>query len=200
MLGGGALSLFRKHSFLAQEQSQSTLATDIEPSERQAMAGVAEDFMRQLNAPGLSLAVARDGRIVYEQSLGVTGHGSKERLTTSHLFRIASVSKPITSAAILRLMEQGRVQIEETVFGRRGILATRYSGSTYEPGIEQITIDHLLTHTSGGWSNLENDPMFLNVGMDQAELISWTLKNQALAILREKCSPIPTSVIASWVG
>ncbi len=97
-------------------------------------------------------------------------------------------------------MEQGRVQIEETVFGRRGILATRYSGSTYEPGIEQITIDHLLTHTSGGWSNLENDPMFLNVGMDQAELISWTLKNQALAILREKCSPIPTSVIASWVG
>jgi CubicO group peptidase (beta-lactamase class C family) len=180
MLGGGALGLFRKHSFLSQEQSQSTLATDIEPSERQAMAGVAEDFMRQLNAPGLSLAVARDGRIVYEQSLGFTGHGSKERLTTSHLFRIASVSKPITSAAILRLMEQGRLQIEETVFGKRGILGTRYGGPTYGPGIEQITIDHLLTHTAGGWSNLENDPMFLNVGMDQAELISWTLKNQAL--------------------
>lgn len=136
--------------------------------------------MRQLNAPGLSVAIARDGRIVYKESFGYTGHGSKERLTTSHLFRIASVTKPITSAAILKLMEQGRLQTEATVFGKHGILGTRYGGPTYEPGVEQITIDQLLTHTSGGWSNLGNDPMFLNVRMDQAELISWALKNQAL--------------------
>lgn len=180
MIGGGALCLCRQHSFLPQEQSQSTLASEIEPSERQAIAGAAEDFMRQLNAPGLSVAIARDGRIVYKQSFGYTGHGSKERLTTSHLFRIASVTKPITSAAILKLMEQGRLQTEATVFGKHGILGTRYGGPTYEPGVEQITIDQLLTHTSGGWSNLGNDPMFLNVRMDQAELISWALKNQAL--------------------
>lgn len=180
MLGAGALGLFREHSFLTQENSQSATASDIQPSERRAMTTVAEDFMRQLNAPGLSLAIARDGRIVYEQSFGFAGHGSTERLTTSHLFRIASVSKPITSAAILRLMEQGRLQLEETVFGKGGILGTRYGGPTYEPGVEQITIDHLLTHTAGGWGNLENDPMFLNVGMNQEELISWTLKNQVL--------------------
>jgi CubicO group peptidase (beta-lactamase class C family) len=153
----------------------------IEPSERQAMAAVAEDFVRKLDAPGLSVAIAYDGRLVYEEAFGFTGRNSRERLTTSHLFRIASVSKPITSAAIFGLIEKGRLRSEDRVFGRYGILGTKYGSPPYGHGVEQITIDQLLTHTSGGWSNLTNDPMFLNIGLDQAELISWALDNQPLS-------------------
>jgi hypothetical protein len=91
------------------------------------------------------------------------------------------VSKPITSAAIFGLIEKGRLRSEDRVFGRYGILGTKYGSPPYGHGVEQITIDQLLTHTSGGWSNLTNDPMVLNIGLDQAELISWALDNQPLS-------------------
>jgi CubicO group peptidase (beta-lactamase class C family) len=101
------------------------------------------------------------------------------RITPSNLFRIASVSKPITSAAIFSLIEKGRLRTEDTIFGEGNVLGTKYGKRPYRQGIGQITIDHLLTHTSGGW-DLWHDPMFSNPGMDQAELISWALDNEPL--------------------
>jgi CubicO group peptidase (beta-lactamase class C family) len=138
------------------------------------MAEVAEDYRRKFDAPGLSVAIARDGRVAYAQAFGVTGHDSRKQLTTSNLFRIASVSKPITSAAIFHLIEEGRLRLDDTVIGRSGVLGTQYGRKPYGQGIEQITIDHLLTHTSGDW-DLWHDPMFSKPEMDQAELISWAL-------------------------
>src|SRR5437868_13429649 len=101
-------------------------------------------------APGLSIAIAQNGRLAYEQAFGVTGRDSREELTPSHLFRIASVSKPITSAAIFSLIEKGRLRSEDRIFGKDGILGAEYGKQPYGPGVEQITVDHLLTHTSGG--------------------------------------------------
>jgi len=154
--------------------------SEIEQSEREVMAFVAEDFRRKFDAPGLSVAIAQDGRLVYEQAFGVTGHDSREQLTTSNLFRIASVSKPITSAAIFSLVEEGHLKTGDTVFGKRGILSTQYGKQPYGPGVEQITIDHLLTHTSGGWDLFSDDPMFSHLEMNHAELISWALNHQPL--------------------
>jgi len=150
---------------------------EITDAERRAMADVAESFRRSIDAPGLSIAIARDGRLEYAQGFGTIGHDSGEPLTTSNLFRIASVSKPITSAAIFSLIEDGRLRADDTVFGVHGILGTRYGHRPYAAGIEQITIDHLLTHSSGGWG-AEHDPMFLNTSLDQAELITWALDAQ----------------------
>jgi CubicO group peptidase (beta-lactamase class C family) len=157
-----------------------SLSNEIEPSEREAMANVAENFRRKFAVPGLSIAIAQNGRLAYEQAFGVTGRDSREELTPSHLFRIASVTKPITSATILSLIEKGRLRSDDRVFGKGGILGADYGRQPYGPNVEQITIDHLLTHTSGGWDNGPDDPMFSNVGMSQAELISWTLNNQPL--------------------
>jgi len=153
---------------------------EIQQSEQEAMASVAEDFRGKFAVPGLSIAIAQNGRLAYEQAFGVAGRDSREELTPSHLFRIASVSKPITSAAIFSLIEKGRVRSEDRVFGTDGILGAEYGKQPYGPGVEQITIDHLLTHTSGGWDNGPDDPMFSNVGMNHAQLISWTLNNQPL--------------------
>ena len=89
------------------------------------------------------------------------------------------MTKPITSAAIFSLIEKGHLRNGDRIFGKHGILGTKYGSPPYGQGVEQITIDHLLTHTSGGW-DFSNDPMFLNPAMDQAELISWTLDNQPL--------------------
>jgi hypothetical protein len=47
--------------------------------------------------------------------------------------------------------------------------------------VSEITIDHLLTHTIGGWPNGRGDPMFSNNNMNYRELIAWTLENLPLA-------------------
>ena len=49
------------------------------------MAGVAENFRGKFDAPGLSIAIARNGRMAYAEAFGVTGHDSREPLTTSNL-------------------------------------------------------------------------------------------------------------------
>ena len=105
----------------------------------------------------------------------MTGHDASESLTTSNLFRIASISKTLTSVAIFSLIEKGSLRLDDTVFGDRGILGTQFGRQPYGPGIEQITIDHLLTHSCGGWDNGPGDPMFTDSRTDQAELISFIL-------------------------
>jgi CubicO group peptidase (beta-lactamase class C family) len=154
-------------------------ARELTESERRAMASVAESFRQRISSPGLSIAIARGGRFEYAETFGTIGHDSRQPLTTSTLFRIASVTKPITSAAIFSLIEDGLLRSDDTVFGARGILGTRYGHRPYGPGIEQITVDHLLTHSSGGWGPA-HDPMFFDTSLDQTELISRALDTQPL--------------------
>ena len=117
------------HTFAAEPESQPTPTE----SEAAAIATIVRQLMKQYDAPGLSLAVARHGQLVYEMGFGYADRTTGERVTTSSLFRIASVSKPITSVAIFSLIEQGRVGLNDLVFGAGGILkfdyAARYLGS-----------------------------------------------------------------------
>jgi CubicO group peptidase (beta-lactamase class C family) len=155
-------------------------ADEISERERAAMAATAEAFRTKYGVPGLSIAIARKGRHVYEEAFGVADRERGESLAPSHLFRIASVTKPITSSAIFDLVEIGRLKLEDRVFGRGAVLGTRFGRMPYGRHIEEITIEHLLTHTGGGWQNDIRDPMFRNPGMNHEELISWTLDSVPL--------------------
>jgi CubicO group peptidase (beta-lactamase class C family) len=150
---------------------------DIAPAERAAMAELAAGFMQSYSVPGLSVAIGRGGGLVYQEAFGSADRDRGEPLTPRHRFRIASVTKPITLVAIFSLIEQGRLRLEDRVFGT-GVLATDFG--TPGRGAEEITIAHLLTHTGGGWSNAHDDPMFMDPRMAQAELIAWTLRNRPL--------------------
>jgi len=147
------------------------------PTERQAMARVAEAFMREFAAPALSVAITRNARVVYDQPFGVSSLESGEPLEASNLFRIASVTKPITSVAIFTLFERGKVRLSDKVFGPGAILGTDYGAPPYRHFVQEITVDQLLTHTCGGWQNDSSDPMFRFPAMNHAQLISWTLEN-----------------------
>jgi CubicO group peptidase (beta-lactamase class C family) len=136
--------------------------------------------MAKFDVPGLSVAIAQHGRFVYESAFGVANREPREQLTTANLFRIASVTKPITSVTVFSLMEKGKLRLNDTVFGGNGILGKKYGSPPYKRFVEEITIDHLLTHTCGGWENNNDDPMFHHPEMDHAQLISWTLDNQPL--------------------
>jgi CubicO group peptidase (beta-lactamase class C family) len=153
---------------------------DISASEGEQMAAVAAAFMRAFDAPGLSVAIARGGRVVYENAFGVADRQSGERLTGANLFRIASVSKPITATAIFALIERGKLRQQDKVFGAGAVLGMKFGTPPYKSWVEDITIDHLLTHSCGGWDNSSDDPMFENAGMDHAQLIGWTLDTKLL--------------------
>jgi len=161
----------------------SAFAAEAEPKptteELATLAGIAQKFLEQYNAPGLSVAIARHGQIVYAEGFGVADKATNDKVTPAHLFRIASVSKPITSVAIYTLIEQGKLRLDDLVFGTSGLLGADY-GKVDQPFVEEITLHHLLTHTCGGWGNKANDPMFGHSSMNHHDLIVWTLKNQAL--------------------
>jgi len=150
------------------------------PSERAAMADVALEFMRRFDVPGLSVAIAHHGRLVYESAFGESNRQTRQRLGVNNLFRIASVTKPITSTAIFTLIERGRIAQNDRVFGPGAVLGIKFGKPPYARWIADITVDHLLTHTCGGWDNSHDDPMFENVGMDHSQLIVWTLETKPL--------------------
>src|SRR3954469_14616996 len=60
---------------------------------------------------GAVILVMRDGRVAYERAFGWADREAKRRMTTDAMFRIASQSKAITSAALLSLVEQGTVAV-----------------------------------------------------------------------------------------
>ena len=148
-------------------------------SERQAIAGIAREFMERFKVPGMSATIACAGKFVLRQGFGLADVAAKTPVTPDHLFRIASVSKPFTSAAIFSLVEAGHLRLDDFVFGEKGRLGFDFAKAPPEP-VKEITVRHLLTHTCGGWPNKSADPMFLHPAMGHRELIEWTLANQPL--------------------
>ena len=144
------------------------------------MEAVILEFMATHNVPGLSVAVAKDDRIVFARGFGLADKAAGEHVTVRSRFRIASISKPITAVAALRLVEEGALRLSDRVFGAEGLLGATYGTQPYKQHIEEITVENLLAHTSGGWQNDANDPMFQHPEMDHSQLISWTLDNTAL--------------------
>lgn len=115
-------------------------------------------FKETYSIPGVSIAISRTQHsdVVYKTGLGFSITEENVRTQPNHLFRLASISKQFTSICIMKLMEEGLLSLEDTVFGEGGILASSFSGVT-ERG-SQVTVRHLLEHTSG-WTS-SPDPMF----------------------------------------
>jgi CubicO group peptidase (beta-lactamase class C family) len=146
-----------------------------------AMDEVVLAFMTAHQVPGMSLAVARGGIPAHQRAYGIADLGSGEKVTPWYLFRIASVSKPITSVAVFQLIEQGKLKLDDPVFGPGAILGTEYGHPPYNPHVAKIRLKHLLSHTAGGWQNDDSDPMFRNTAMSHRELIGWAIDELPLA-------------------
>lgn len=146
------------------------------PSSReQRIRAIAEGFLREHGIQGMSIAYGRAGKIEFESGYGFADVQGTEAVTPQHRFRIASVSKPFTATAVMRCIERGLLKPDSRVFGPQGIL-----GGDCSEDVAAVTVDQLLTHSSGGWANDKDDPMFKNPQMSHAELIAWTLANQKL--------------------
>jgi CubicO group peptidase (beta-lactamase class C family) len=120
------------------------------------------DLMRKYDIPGGAVAVLRDGKLIYARGFGYADVEHKTPVQPDALFRIASVSKPITGVAIMKLVEDGKLALDDRVAPLIAHLAPA-PGAAVDPRWEQITIRHLLNHM-GGWDrdkpNGGFDPMF----------------------------------------
>lgn len=93
-----------------------------------------------LEAPGLSVALVVDDELAWSKGYGLADVENEVPARGDTVYRIASISKPLSATAVLQLVERGRVQLDDPVWKHVPAFRER-------PAV--ITLRHLLTHTSG---------------------------------------------------
>jgi CubicO group peptidase (beta-lactamase class C family) len=144
----------------------SVAATEAAEPRGRALPGL-EPFDREFAAliekwgiPGGNLAVARDGRLLLSRGYGLADRSSATPVEPDTLFRLGSLSKPITAVAILLLVEDGRLGLDDralTILGEIGPRPDRI----HDPRVRAITVRHLLQHTAGFDRTKSGDVVFM---------------------------------------
>ena len=126
------------------------------------------DDINNNKIPGAVVLVGNEKGIVYQKAFGVKNPLTNEKYATDDIFRIASMTKAITSVAVLKLWEDGRINLDDPIekyipeFKDTEILETfneKDSSYTSKPSTKKITIRQLLTHTSGiGYDFIDGNP------------------------------------------
>jgi CubicO group peptidase (beta-lactamase class C family) len=108
--------------------------------------------------PGVVAAVTNKNQMLYLKAFGKQDVAQSVPMSTDTVFRIASMTKPVTSVGVMMLYEQGKLRLDDAagtyvaaLKGREVIAAFNEKDATYttRPAKREITIRHLLTHTSG---------------------------------------------------
>jgi N-acyl-D-amino-acid deacylase len=122
------------------------------------------DFIKEHRVPGASIAVTDRGRVVFARGYGYADVAEKKSVQPTSLFRVASISKPITSVAILQLIEQNKLNLDDKVIEVLDHeVDIKAAGDKFDPRLRDITIRHLLEHR-GGWDRGQSfDAMFQSV-------------------------------------
>jgi CubicO group peptidase (beta-lactamase class C family) len=105
-----------------------------------------EDRMKHYRVPAVSVAVVNDGRVEWARAWGMAEVETATRADTRTLFQAASISKPVTALAALRLVEQGRLSLDGNVNDRLRTWKVPESALTAN---QPVSLRGLLTHTAG---------------------------------------------------
>jgi CubicO group peptidase (beta-lactamase class C family) len=114
-----------------------------------------QEYVDQARIAGAVALVLRDGKPAFESAVGWSDKEAGRRMAVDTIFRIASQTKAITSAAILSLVEEGRIGLADPVarhiptFASTTVAVRSENGVTVVPATRSITIRDLLTHTAG---------------------------------------------------
>lgn len=141
-------------------------------------------FLEEHHLPGAALAVTRKGRLVYARGFGHADIEKKEPVQPAALFRIASVSKPITAAAVMRLVDKETIKLDEPALDYVKLQPVTESGTKPDPRWRKVTVRQLLQHT-GGW---DRDQSYDPIG------IPWKIANAA-----HKQPPVPPALIVRYM-
>lgn len=139
-----------------------------------------ERFMSKWDIKGLSLAISRNDSLLFAKGFGWADKENNEMMEANHIMRIASVSKLITAAAVMKLAEEGKLSLQSKVFGNKGILnRPDFTDAIKDHRIDSITVEHLLLH-EGGFTLGAGDPMFNTVELKKAKHLTKAPENDQL--------------------
>ena len=117
-----------------------------------------EGLLTKYSIPGAALAISRNGILVYARGFGMADTASSRPVQPDSLFRLASVSKTFTAIAIMKLVEEGKIQLNQSAFSLMPDL-TPLPGETLNPQLSAVTVEDLLNMT-GGWDrSIVPDPI-----------------------------------------
>jgi CubicO group peptidase (beta-lactamase class C family) len=114
-------------------------------------------LMKLADVPGASVALIRDGKIVWSKAFGVADAETNEPVTNDSVFEAASLSKVVFAYGVLKLVDEGKLDLDAPL--------NKYLGNNYEVGDEprlgMITARRVLSHTAGfpNWRAEENKPL-----------------------------------------
>jgi CubicO group peptidase (beta-lactamase class C family) len=120
---------------------------------------VFNDFISRRQIKGASVAISKNGKLIYAKGFGFAVEEDSIHTEPKNLFRIASVSKLITAITVMKLYEEGRIDLDDNVFGKNGILNDSVFLHFQDNRVKDITVRDLLRHT-GGWNGKRSDPIF----------------------------------------
>ena len=128
-----------------------------------------EKIMNDRNIPGVSIAVIQDQKITFMKSFGIANLETNTSATNESVFQLASLTKPFTALSIMKLVEEGKIELQSPI--------TKYIDSLPK-GYEMITVNNLLTHTAGF-------PDQVNLVYDNSPVMDISTAKQIEIILNE---------------
>ncbi|MEM7144641.1 MAG: serine hydrolase [Verrucomicrobiota bacterium] len=122
-----------------------------------ALDDVIAEFMVEKQIAALVVAVSKDGKILYDKAFGFQDADLKDPLQPGTIMRLASVSKPVTAAALNHLIAAGDLKPDDLVFDKLELDSV--ASSNLDPRWKEITVDHLRYHMGGCDRDISGDPM-----------------------------------------
>ena len=146
------------------------LASKLHAPEKQELASLEQlvpRLMRDGDVPGLSLAVVRDGHVLYHRAFGVQDEGTRVPLADDTILEAASLSKPVFAYAVMKLLDAGKLDLDAPL--------AKYLPGDYvdDPRLRSITVRRVLSHTTG-LPNWRPDGQPLKIHFDPGERFSYS--------------------------
>lgn len=116
-------------------------------------------FLRRWEIKGGSLAIIKNGKLLYAKGYGWADQEMGVKMDVGNIMRVASLSKLITAASIMKLEEDSLLKLSDKVFGPGGILNDEQFSHFKDKRCKNITVENLLRH-QGGFATYRGDPLF----------------------------------------
>lgn len=182
-------------------QLGSAIEEGMSPERLERIDHMLKDALETGEIPGVVALIARNGKIIFHNSYGMADNTSSTKLQKDAIFRIASQTKAITSTAVMMLWEEGKFRLDDPIskyipeFKEAQILDTfNESDSTYtvKPAEKQISIRHLISHTSGlGYGVIDGDERFKKIYAKAGITDLFTTENIPIAESVKKLAQLP---------
>ena len=190
-------------SLLAASAQADTVRDGFSVERLQRMDALLDGYVNDGRIGGIVALVLRDGKPVYQHAVGWRDKEAGQKMTMDTIFRIASQSKALTSVAILSLMEEGKLTVNDRAgkwiptFEKTSVLTRVEQSTTWTTSAAKrpITIKDLLTHTAG--INYGQQPEFASLyepkGLGPAAGIGWYFadKDEPICTTMERLGTLP---------